>query len=87
MEDPGYQKRLRAVVQNTCLEFSKVMQRRGHAKQITDNSDDSNDADDFDDFGDSDDYDDLVTNHNPKMISRVDYIEEVMDLMKRSREG
>ncbi len=85
MEDPGYQKRLRAVVQNTCLEFSKVMQRRGHAKQITDNSDDSNDADDFDDFGDSDDYDDLVTNHNPKMISRVDYIEEVMDLMKRSR--
>jgi GTPase SAR1 family protein len=82
MEDQGYQKRLRAVIQNTCLEFSKTMQRRGHAKQITDNSDDSDNSDNSDD---SDDIDDFATNHNPKMISRADYIEEVMVLMKRSR--
>ena len=85
MEDQGYQKRLRAVIQNTCLEFSKAMQRRGHAKQIMDNSDEFDNSDDSDDADSSNDFDDLATNHIPKMISRADYIEEVMILMKRSR--
>lgn len=79
MEEQGYQKRLRAVIQNMCLEFSKVMQHRGHAKQITDNSDASDNPADLDDL------DDLTTNHKPKKISRADYIEEVMVLMKRNR--
>jgi GTPase SAR1 family protein len=38
-DDLGYSKRLRAVIQNTCLDFADVIRVRGHAKQIVDDSD------------------------------------------------
>lgn len=41
MEDPGKNKRLRAVIQNICQSFALTMRLRGHARQIVDDSDDS----------------------------------------------
>jgi len=40
---PGYSKRLRAVTQNTLLEFADTMERRGHSKKIVDKIDDESD--------------------------------------------
>ena len=34
MTEEGYQKRLRAVVQNTLIDFAEQMQKEGHAKEI-----------------------------------------------------
>lgn len=34
MEDSGYNRRLRAVTQNICLEFAEAMRRNGHTKEI-----------------------------------------------------
>ncbi|ERF76872.1 hypothetical protein EPUS_02583 [Endocarpon pusillum Z07020] len=38
MQDVGKSKRLRAVIQNTCSDFSEAIRRKGHAKQIVDDS-------------------------------------------------
>jgi GTPase SAR1 family protein len=40
---PGYNKRLRAVTQNTLLQFADTMDRRGHSKKIVDKIDDESD--------------------------------------------
>ena len=40
MTVPGYSKRLRAVTQDTPLQFADTMDRQGHAKQIVDGIDD-----------------------------------------------
>lgn len=69
MDDLGYSKRLRAVIQNTCLEFAKAMERRGHAKHIVDDS--------MKFF--------ITTPDDPPKIRRSDYVKEVLELMKRSR--
>jgi GTPase SAR1 family protein len=42
MTVPGYSKRLRAVTQNTLLQFADTMDQRGHAKEIVDKMDNSN---------------------------------------------
>lgn len=62
----GYQKRLRAVVQNTLAEFEETMRNRGQSRVICENQ-----------------------AHEgatvPGTVCRSDYIDEVKDLMKRSR--
>ncbi len=69
MDDEGYSKRLRAVIQNTCQDFAESMRRKGHAKQIVEEVDVSA----------------LTPASHPRQISRSAYITEVMTLMKRSR--
>ncbi|KAL2200125.1 P-loop containing nucleoside triphosphate hydrolase protein [Corynascus similis CBS 632.67] len=77
----SYDRRLRAVVQNTLADFAKEMRDKGHAKTITERpvidyeSDCSVAA-----FSDEDEDDGA-----PQSISRSVYIEEVRELMKESR--
>jgi GTPase SAR1 family protein len=73
--DDGYSKRLRAVTQNTLIEFSATIRRQGHAKDITE---DPLKTSDIELVGRSKD-------GNPVRISREAYIDEVQDLMKRTR--
>jgi GTPase SAR1 family protein len=68
MTAPGYSKRLRAVTQNTLLQFADTMDRRGHAKQIVDRIDDESEPE-------------VV----PLRILRSEYIDEVQELMRRTR--
>jgi GTPase SAR1 family protein len=69
MDDVGYSKRLRAVIQNTCQDFAEAMRRKGHAKQIVEKVESSS----------------STPRDHPRQISRADYITEVMTLMKRNR--
>lgn len=71
----SYDRRLRAVMQNTLADFAKNMRERGHAKTITELPviDDKSDLD-------ADDDEDA-----PRSISRSAYIEQVKVLMKESR--
>lgn len=39
LDDTGYSRRLRAVVQNICIEFANTIQRKGHARMIVDKID------------------------------------------------
>jgi Dynamin family/Dynamin central region len=71
MDDIGYSKRLRAVIQNTCQEFSEAMRQRGHSKEIVEKVGFSGLP--------------PAGHASPISISRSDYIGEVMRLMKRSR--
>ena len=64
----GYSKRLRAVTQNTLLQFADTMDRRGHSLKIVDKIVDESDPE-------------VV----PAQILRSDYIDEVRDLMRRTR--
>ena len=66
MTDVGYQKRLRAVIQNTLLDFADTMRRKGHAKQITDETSEEQ-------------------GHYPQSITRAEFVDDVLSLMKRSR--
>ncbi|KAI1292937.1 P-loop containing nucleoside triphosphate hydrolase protein [Xylaria venustula] len=60
-----YPKRLRAVVQNTLLEFAEFMRFNGHARIIVE--------------------DDEEIAADPRYITRSQYIEEVRDVMRKSR--
>lgn len=64
--EDGYQKRLRAVVQNTLTDFAEEMRLRGQTRTIVESP-----GEDFD--------------PEPHQIWRSDYIDEVTDLMKKSR--
>jgi hypothetical protein len=66
-----YGKRLRAVVQNTLTAFSDDMRQKGHAKKIVEDITNSEKEE-----GNRD---------GPIRISRAAYIEEVQDLMKRTK--
>ena len=75
MQDYGYNKRLRAVVQNTCVAFAEQIRIRGHAKDIRDTvppttptpSSTRKDAD------------------VPPIVVRQEYMDEVEYLMARTR--
>jgi hypothetical protein len=69
MDDMGYSKRLRAVIQNTCQDFAETMRLTGHAKQI------ENDLSEYE----------ITSSEYPVQISRSKYVDEVIILMKRSR--
>ena len=65
--DRGYQKRLRAVVQNQLLKFAKTMRQLGHARHIMPHVSKKQKA------------------ANPRLITRDEFICEVLNLMQRSR--
>jgi GTPase SAR1 family protein len=69
IDDQGYGKRLRAVVQNTCQEFAEAMRLKGHAMQIEENPKRQI----------------VTSSGDPTQISRSKFVDEVMILMKRSR--
>lgn len=71
----GYCKRLRAVVQNLNLEFAEAMDVKGHHRSIVDPQ------------GDSCTMLSNTTNRPPttESIRRSDFIDEIRDLLKRSR--
>ncbi|KAG6118852.1 hypothetical protein E4U13_008227 [Claviceps humidiphila] len=85
--DEGYERRLRARVQNTLADFKDIMRERGQQRKIVDDDDDDDDddGDDGDDDGDDDDGDDDDDAYQSGNVVRSDYIEEVKDLMERSR--
>ncbi|KAF2703656.1 hypothetical protein K504DRAFT_443514 [Pleomassaria siparia CBS 279.74] len=64
--EEGYQKRLRAVVQNTLTDLERDMRMRGQNRFIVETTSDN----------------ELFL---PRFISRTDYIDEVRDLMRKSR--
>ncbi|KAG6046180.1 hypothetical protein E4U39_001593 [Claviceps sp. Clav50 group G5] len=66
--DEGYNKRLRARVQNTLADFKEVMRERGEQRKILD--DGSSES---------------VLGYGARKIFRSDYIDEVQQLMERSR--
>jgi GTP-binding protein EngB required for normal cell division len=65
MTNTGYQRRLRAVVQNTLTDFEETMREEGQARIIVENS-----------------QKEIL---GPREIFRSDYLEEVTQLMRRSR--
>ncbi|KAM0724041.1 hypothetical protein Q7P37_000221 [Cladosporium fusiforme] len=65
MTEDGYQRRLRAVVQNTLTDFEEIMREEGQARVIVDKAEDET--------------------LGPREISRAHYLEEVTQLMRRSR--
>ena len=67
MTDAGYQKRLRAVVKNTLLDFADTIRQKGHAKQIVEERPNQKGG------------------TYPPSITRADFIDEVLNLLKRSR--
>jgi GTPase SAR1 family protein len=69
MDDKGYAKRLRAIIQNTCQEFAEAMRLKGHAMQIEENPKKAT----------------MTSSGDPTQISRSKFVDEVMVLMKRSR--
>jgi hypothetical protein len=71
MTVPGYSKRLRAVTQNTLLQFADTMDQRGHAKEIVDEIVDRIDESDAEGV--------------PPQALRSEYIDEVQELMRRTR--
>lgn len=75
----GYQKRLRAVLQNTLTEFADAMHKNGHTYDIVDESPAegrrTNPTEKFD----------KNLAERPHRISRQDYISKVKTLLKRSR--
>ncbi|KAI4908427.1 hypothetical protein J4E90_009052 [Alternaria incomplexa] len=69
--DEGYQRRLRAVLQNTMTKFAADMRKKGHTIAIVDNEDDDDDDDD--------------APLPPGQMFRKDYITAVTKLLERSR--
>ncbi|KZM21682.1 GTPase [Ascochyta rabiei] len=67
--EAGYQKRIRAVVQNLNQSFAEIMAREGHFYAVTDSSKD----------------DLAMGNPKVKTIARARYLERVETLMKRTR--
>jgi GTPase SAR1 family protein len=63
----GYSKRLRAIVQNSLVDFAEDMRREGHDQEITEDAPEQDDE------------------SIPRRISRSDFIEDVRELMRRSR--
>ena len=82
MSDDGYSKRLRAVVQNTLMDFSKEMDKKGHSKHIMSDLD-------VEDDGAAREHVDRINeqrnNAQPVRVARVDYVNDVSTLMKRTR--
>jgi hypothetical protein len=74
--DDGYSKRLRAVAQNTLIEFSATIRRQGHAKDITDEEPAETSEVELEGRGED---------GKPVQVSREVYIDEVRYLMKRTR--
>jgi len=70
----GYSKRLRAVAQNTLKNFSDTIVRHGHTTGIIGNAE-------LAETGSTDESE----HSGPIQISREEYIDEVQDLVKRSR--
>jgi len=69
IDDKGYGKRLRAVIQNTCQAFAEAMRLKGHAMQIEENPKIVM----------------WKSSSDPTQISRSKFVDKVMILMKRSR--
>lgn len=67
--EEGYQKRLRAVVQNRLAEFAVRMRKHGHTRHIQDDDEEAG----------------PVVSPLPGTISRSAYLEEVKTLMRKSR--
>lgn len=67
----GYQKRLRALVQNLNLSFANKINSKGHRYYITNNAPNKNDGDGFDDKIDT--------------ITKDQFIDKIEDLIKRTR--
>ncbi|KAL8706330.1 MAG: hypothetical protein Q9201_000613 [Fulgogasparrea decipioides] len=65
--DIGYNKRVRAVVQNLLLQFADDIRREGHEQQIVEGECQKD------------------SHSIPERISRSDYMEDVRELMRRSR--
>jgi len=78
--EEGYQKRLRAVVQNTLIDFGEEMLLRGETRVIIEPSFENQNTRQVNSIP-------ALENHvlTPDKISRSDYINEVRDLMRRSR--
>ncbi|TGO18613.1 hypothetical protein BPAE_0372g00010 [Botrytis paeoniae] len=70
----GYQKRLRAVVQNLNLSFANTINNKGHRYYITDNAPNKNEGDGYDD-----EIDTTIS------ITKDQFIDKIEDLMKRTR--
>lgn len=70
-----YNRRLRAVMQNTLADFAKDIHKRGHARTIKEHLDP--DAKNVASVADEDD--------QPCVVSRSKYIEEVRELMRKNR--
>jgi hypothetical protein len=71
--EDGYQKRLRAVVQNSLTSFNERMRLEGQTRTIVDRE------------PPEDDVPELDPDSTPGEISRSEYIDEVKELMRRSR--
>ncbi|PVH98723.1 dynamin family protein [Periconia macrospinosa] len=71
----GYQKRLRAVLQNTLSEFAEAMRRRGYTFQIVDET--------IEESAEEDPWENIRS--RPKRITRRNYLSKVKTLLKRSR--
>ncbi|KAK6591816.1 dynamin family protein [Botrytis cinerea] len=70
----GYQKRLRAVVQNLNLSFANTINNKGHRYYITDNAPKKKKDDDSDD-----------ESNTTISITKDQFIDKIEDLMKRTR--
>ncbi|EXJ78226.1 hypothetical protein A1O3_09387 [Capronia epimyces CBS 606.96] len=73
MEDDGYQRRLRAVVQNRLSDFSENLEKHGMQREIIDDDDD-----DYDDDANS------MDSSEPRIL-RSNFVQEVQQRMRRSR--
>jgi hypothetical protein len=82
--DDGYSKRLRAVTQNTLMAFSDTIRREGHAKKIIDTNLAEVPAEGPVEESEIEGEDESE-NGRPIQISREAYIDEVQELMKRTR--
>ncbi|KAL9110430.1 MAG: hypothetical protein Q9227_004974 [Pyrenula ochraceoflavens] len=96
MLDKGYKKRLRAVVQNMCVEFADQMRTYGHEKEIRDyveedqemkeseeDEEDVEEEDGEDEEGEEEELEPEVS--IPQIVSRDKYLDNVGRLMQRTR--
>ena len=83
--EDGYSKRLRAVVQNTLLEFAEDIRKRGHSKDIVERDVNQTDASPASPTKDVKTDSEPAGESMPAMITKNDYVAEVQDLMKRTR--
>ncbi|KAI9736865.1 MAG: hypothetical protein M1818_005916 [Claussenomyces sp. TS43310] len=73
----GHKKRLRAVIQNTNLEFAETMRTRGHRRSIVDRPSLEEPPIPEGEVG--------VKTFKPIVISRTDFLSEITELLKRTR--
>lgn len=73
----GYSKRLRAVIQNLNMEFAEIMRTRGHRRHVVDQVNSNTPLSIQDEM--------LPDYPVPDIISRAKFLNEVTELLKRSR--